>query len=127
MCETCSIRTCDATHAGPPRVVAYVRCAAHDGARLAAQMARIQCRAAHRGWEFVRIYTDNGLSGNSSNRPGLQRLQHDIEAGLVDIVMVERFDRLGRNLQSLSRFVRLVKRCHTTLVSLGEGMVCQQL
>ena len=117
MCETCSIR---ATRADPPPIAAYVRSATDDPGRVAAQVARIQYYVEQRGWELSCIYTDNGLSGNSSNRPGIQRLQHDIEAGLVDIIIVERFDRLYRNLQGLFSFVRLVERCNTTLVSLGE-------
>ena len=117
MCETCSIR---ATRAGPPPIAAYVRSATDDPSRVAAQVARIQYYVEQRGWELRCIYTDNGLSGNSSNRPGIQRLQHDIEAGLVDIIIVERFDRLYRNLQGLFSFVRLAERCNTTLVSLGE-------
>ena len=115
------------SNSDPPRVVAYLRCAIDDAERMASQMARIQCRTEHRGWKLVRIYADNGLSGNSANRPALLQLQCDIEAGLVDIVIVERFDSLCRNLQGLSSFVQLVKRCNTTLVSLGEGIVCQQL
>ena len=130
MCETCSIRTCDTIHAaspGLPGVAAYVRSATDDPNRVAAQVARIQYYVEQRGWELNCIHADNGLSGNSSNRPELLQLQHDIEAGLVDIVIVERFDRLYRDLQGLFNFLRLVNRCNTTLVSLGEGIVCQQL
>ena len=125
MCKTYSIRTCDATHAGSPgslRVVAYVRCAIDDADRMTAQATQIQHYAQRRGWELTCIYADNGQSGNSSNRPELQRLQHDIEAGLVNIVIVERFDRLYRNLQGLLGFVQLLNHYNLTLISLSEGI-----
>ena len=128
MCETCSIRTYDATHAASPgslRVVAYVRCAIDDADRMAAQATQIQHYAQRRGWELTCIYADNGQSGNSSNRPELQRLQHDIEAGLVNIVIVERFDRLYRNLQGLLGFVQLLNHYNVTLISHSQENACQ--
>ena len=125
MCETCSIRTYDATHAGSPgplRVVAYVRCATNNRERLAAQTARIQRHAEHRGWALDRVYTDNGQSGHSTKRPELQSLQRDIKAGLVDTVVIERFDRFYRNLQGLLGFVQLLNHYNVTLISLSEGI-----
>ena len=129
MCKTkkWSIGSLKTTRADPPPIAAYVRSATDDPSRVAAQVARIQYYVEQRGWELRCIHADNGLSGNSSDRPGLRRLQYDIEAGLVDVVIVECFDRLYRNLQGLFGFVQLVNRCNTTLVSLGEGIVCQQL
>jgi len=127
MCETCSIRTYDATHAGSPgplRVVAYLRCATHDREKVATQTARVRRYVEHRGWELVRIYTDNGQSGNSLQRPALLQLQHDIKADLVDMVVVGRFDRLYRNLEGLLGFVQLLNHYNVTLISLNERIAC---
>lgn len=43
------------------------------------------------------IYEDNGFSGQSSNRPELQRLLSDIKNGLICCVIVKDLSRLGRN------------------------------
>jgi hypothetical protein len=60
---------------------------------------------AHEGWRALSArYDDGGFSGGSMDRPALQRLLADIRAGLVDVVVVYKVDRLTR---SLSDFVEL--------------------
>ena len=53
------------------------------------------------------VYEDAGISGGTLERPGLQRLLDDIDAGLVEQIVVYKVDRLTR---SLSDFAKLVKR-----------------
>ena len=44
---------------------------------------------AGEGWKPVRArFDDGGFSGGSLDRPGLQRLVADIEAGKIDTVVV---------------------------------------
>lgn len=45
----------------------------------------------------VRMYTDDGFSGGSLERPGIQRLISDIEDGIVSHVVVIKLDRLSRS------------------------------
>ena len=60
------------------------------------------------GWVLLpTVYEDAGLSGGTLERPGLQRLRADIDAGLVDQIVVYKVDRLTR---SLSDFAKLVER-----------------
>ena len=60
------------------------------------------------GWVLLpAVYEDAGLSGGTLERPGLQRLLADIDAGLVDQIVVYKVDRLTR---SLSDFAKLVER-----------------
>ena len=40
------------------------------------------------------VYEDAGLSGGTLERPGLQRLLADINAGLVEQIVVYKVDRL---------------------------------
>ena len=54
-----------------------------------------------------RVYEDAGISGGTLERPGLQRLLDDIDAGLVEQIVVYKVDRLTR---SLSDFAKLVER-----------------
>ena len=60
------------------------------------------------GWVLLpTVYEDAGLSGGTLERLGLQRLLADIDAGLVDQIVVYKVDRLTR---SLSDFAKLVER-----------------
>ena len=46
------------------------------------------------GWVLLpTVYEDAGLSGGTLERPGLQRLLADIDAGLVDQIVVYKVDR----------------------------------
>lgn len=61
----------------------------------------------HEGWSVLpTLYDDGGYSGGNIERPALLQLKSDIEAGLIDLVLVYKVDRLSR---SLSDFVRLVE------------------
>src|ERR1700758_5096866 len=58
----------------------------------------------HEGWKSIGVaYDDGGYSGGSMERPGLQQLIADIRAGLVDIVVVYKVDRLTRSLADFAR------------------------
>src|SRR4051812_23319383 len=60
------------------------------------------------GWVTVRNqYDDGGFSGGTLERPGLQRLLADIAAGLIDVIVVYKIDRLSRALMDFSRLVEL--------------------
>jgi len=62
----------------------------------------------HEGWVVGNArYDDGGISGGTLDRPGVQRLLADIDAGLVQMVVVYKIDRLTR---SLADFAKLVER-----------------
>jgi site-specific DNA recombinase len=62
----------------------------------------------HEGWVAGKTrYDDGGISGGTLDRPALQRLLADIDAGLVQMVVVYKIDRLTR---SLADFAKLVER-----------------
>ena len=65
-------------------------------------------------------YDDGGFSGGSMDRPALKRLMQDIEAGLVDIVVVYKIDRLTRSLADFSKMVEVFERCGVSFVSVTQ-------
>jgi len=70
---------------------------------------------AHEGWRAIpTLYDDGGFSGGSMERPALQRLLSDVDAGLIDVVVVYKIDRLTR---SLPDFARIVERFDAQAVS----------
>ena len=62
----------------------------------------------HEGWKRLPDrFDDGGISGGTLERPALQRLMAEIDAGRIDMVVVYKIDRLTR---ALADFVRLVER-----------------
>src|SRR5262245_47268255 len=58
----------------------------------------------HEGWTVLPdLYDDGGYSGGTMQRPALQRLIVDIEAGKVDVVVVYKVDRLTRALSDFAK------------------------
>lgn len=60
----------------------------------------------HEGWCAIpKRYDDPAFSGGNLNRPALQRLLKDIDAGLIDVVVVYKIDRLTRSLADFAKLV----------------------
>ncbi|CAA7620973.1 Resolvase [Magnetospirillum sp. LM-5] len=74
------------------------------------------------GWVLVPThYDDGGFSGGTLERPGLRRLLADIDAGLVDVVVVYKIDRLSRSLMDFSKLVEVFDRNDVTFVSITQS------
>jgi DNA invertase Pin-like site-specific DNA recombinase len=74
------------------------------------------------GWCLIRDhYDDGGFSGGTLERPALQRLLRDIEAGRVDVVVVYKIDRLSRSLMDFSRLVETFEAHGVTFVSVTQS------
>jgi DNA invertase Pin-like site-specific DNA recombinase len=58
------------------------------------------------GWKAItQPYDDPAFSGGNLERPALQRLLKDIDAGKVDVVIVYKIDRLTRSLADFAKLV----------------------
>ncbi len=63
---------------------------------------------ASQGWQAVpKRYDDPAYSGGNLERPAVQRLLRDIEAGLIDVVVVYKIDRLTRSLADFAKLVEI--------------------
>ena len=74
------------------------------------------------GWVLVHDrYDDGGVSGGTLDRPALKRLLADIEAGLVDVVVVYKIDRLSRSLMDFAKLVQTFDQHDVTFVSVTQS------
>jgi DNA invertase Pin-like site-specific DNA recombinase len=69
----------------------------------------------------VRWFRDK-FTGNTMDRPGFQKLMHDVRLGKVDRIVVWRLDRLGRTARGLTALVEDLLKQGVDLVSLKEGL-----
>jgi DNA invertase Pin-like site-specific DNA recombinase len=83
------------------RVALYARVSTPNGQHPEVQLAELREHAARRGWEIVREYIDQGITGARERRPELDRLWVDCRKRKVDAVLVYRYDRFARSLRQL--------------------------
>jgi site-specific DNA recombinase len=75
----------------------------------------------HEGWTCLPDrYDDGGFSGGNMERPALQRLMKDIQAGRVDCVVVFKVDRLSRSLLDFSRIMETFDQHKVSFVSVTQ-------
>ena len=73
------------------------------------------------GWILVGDrYDDGGYSGGNLERPGLQRLLRDVEAGRIDVIVVYKVDRLSRSLTDFARIVDVFDKHDVSFVSITQ-------
>jgi DNA invertase Pin-like site-specific DNA recombinase len=73
------------------------------------------------GWTCLpNRYDDGGFTGGDMDRPALQRLMADIEAGQVDCVVVYKVDRLSRSLLDFARMMETFDKHHISFVSVTQ-------
>lgn len=77
---------------------------------------------AHRGWVATeKSYVDSAQSGGTLDRPALQELLADIEAGLLDIVVIYKLDRLSRSLLDFVRLMAVFDRNSVSFVCVTQN------
>jgi DNA invertase Pin-like site-specific DNA recombinase len=76
----------------------------------------------HEGWSLVpNRYDDGGFSGGSMERPGLKALLADVDAGLVDVIVVYKVDRLTRSLADFAKIVERLDAKGASFVSVTQA------
>jgi site-specific DNA recombinase len=76
---------------------------------------------AGEGWKLIKTaYDDGGFSGGTMERPALQQLMAQIRAGLIDVVVVYKVDRLTRSLADFARMVELFDHHGVSFVAVTQ-------
>lgn len=73
------------------------------------------------GWRAVsKHYDDGGYSGGNTNRPAMQALLADVAAGLIDVIVVYKVDRLTRSLSDFAKIVDVLEKRGVSFVSVTQ-------
>lgn len=76
----------------------------------------------HEGWSLIPTpYDDGGFSGGTMERPALKSLLADIDAGMVDVVVVYKIDRLTRSLFDFAKIVETLDAHTVSFVSVTQS------
>jgi DNA invertase Pin-like site-specific DNA recombinase len=109
------------------RCAIYTRKSTEEGLDQSFNAQREACEAyirsqRHEGWTLVRDrYDDGGYSGGTINRPGLQQLLSDVEAGKVDVIVVYKIDRLTRALSDFAKIVEILDAKSASFASVTQA------
>lgn len=86
------------------------------------QPLMLQQYANSQGFNDYREYYDDNISGTTFARPQFMRMLADIEAGLVDTVIVKDLSRLGRDYIESGRYQEIVfPELGTRLIAINDG------
>lgn len=75
------------------------------------------------GDTIAATYLDPEQSGYRRNRPGLQKLLRDVEAGAIDIVVCEALDRLARDAEDVAFFGKKLQYYRVAPHTVSEGHI----
>lgn len=120
------IQSAAESEARPTRCAVYVRKSHEEGLdqpfnSLHAQQEACLAYIKSQGWEALADeYADGGYTGGNLDRPAMQRLMRDIEAGKVDCVVVHRVDRLSRSLMDFARMMEMFERRGVSFCSVTQ-------
>lgn len=108
------------------RLGIYVRISKDpDGQSTSPARQEQDCRAFAElhGHEVVKTYSDIDISAYTGvDRPGYEELMADLEAGVLDGVLVWRLDRLTRNFDDLQRLWKLINGRGVTLLAVRDSI-----
>lgn len=84
---------------------------------------RLMCEqySDRKGWELTNLYTDR-KTGTKVKRPALFKLLDDIEAKVIDVIVVKDLSRLARNGELSYKVANLAKEKGVHIISL-DGLV----
>ena len=96
---------------------------AEHGFSLEAQHERLSGYAIATGRDPIHEFIiDDGSSGGSLDRPGMQRLLSMVQSGEVGCILVAKLDRLSRSLRDVLDLLDLCERTETALLSASEAL-----
>jgi DNA invertase Pin-like site-specific DNA recombinase len=115
----------------PVRCAIYTRKSTEEG--LAQEFnsldAQRECAQAYilsqrqQGWSMLPAhYDDGGFTGAHLDRPALQRLLADIQAGRIDCVVIYKVDRLSRSLFDFARLMQIFDKHSVSFVSVTQQL-----
>lgn len=85
------------------------------------QGRNIAAYASEKGMDLIAYFADDAITGATMARPGLQAMIRAVDAGEVDVVIIEDVDRLSRDGEHQNFFKELYGRRDVVLHTLVGG------
>lgn len=109
------------------RVAAYCRVSTDQSDQLNSLSNQIKYFTdyitAHPGWQLAEIYSDEGISGTSTNkRVNFNRMIADAEAHKMDLILTKEVSRFARNTIDTLEYTRRLKAMNVYVVFINDNI-----
>ena len=78
--------------------------------------------AEKNGFTGIRHFTDDGISGTTFEREGLQAMLAEVEKGNIGTIIVKDMSRLGRNYVQMGMLREQLRMANVRLIAVNEGV-----
>ncbi len=107
------------------KAVGYIRVstsaqAEDDKFGISSQEETIKKYCAENGYELVRLYVDEGISGVKDSRPELDKILYGTDEVDYDTVVVAKSDRVARDIKLYFYYLYTLEKKNIKLVSVSE-------
>jgi DNA invertase Pin-like site-specific DNA recombinase len=106
----------------PIKAVAYARVSTLLGQDVENQLTGIRELASNRDFQLINEYIDEGISGKTDKRPGLNTLVRDAKLGRFKVVIIHSIDRLGRSTKHLLNLLDELRHYGVSIISIRENL-----
>lgn len=89
---------------------------------LSTQKAVLMDYCKKHDFPMVMCYRDEGISGNTFDRPGLNEIIVGVKDGSIGTVIVTSISRIGRDMAGICKIQNLLKENSTRLISVVDGI-----
>ena len=86
------------------------------------QKKTLERYAQKNGFKNIRHFTDDGVSGTRFDRPGLNEMLREIEAGRVSTVIIKDMSRAGRDYLRVGLFMETLRENNVRLIATEDGV-----
>jgi DNA invertase Pin-like site-specific DNA recombinase len=84
------------------------------------QKKQLEKFSKSREWEIVKIYKDEGLSGDNKDRPAFLEMMNDAKSGHFECLLVFQLSRLGRSLNHIVSIIAELNDAKVGVYCLSE-------
>ncbi len=94
-----------------------------DSVQVQIKMCKEYAEIIFKGQElrFLVYDKDEGFSGKNTNRPSFKELMSDVQANLLDAVIVYKLDRISRNVREFSAMYEVFQQHNVAFISVKEA------
>jgi len=99
------------------RAAIYCRVARANDLEMESQQESMLRYARNLGYDNITVYSDNGASGATVDRPAFNRLNTAMLAGKYDVVLVKDVSRISRNFITAERWLDVASTLDVVVMS----------